>query len=220
MKTHLFAAAAVLALAACTQDPGASDTTPAPTTPTPSATKTATPEPTEEPTQTETEPEQPALPSAEPSVPYSPENKASQSENWPDISAQALPYAVNYGYNYVDIIYTWDGTGELSWYTDGWADQAVEEGSGLPIDVHSDNVLQIHVAGLRLPEPDEYDTSAFTLSQTETTGMTRLAVAGPFEGQHTVTIGAEARLPYSIEVTSQPNADGGTDAVLRVYFDE
>ncbi|MDP9832712.1 MULTISPECIES: AMIN-like domain-containing (lipo)protein [Trueperella] len=227
MKAHLIAAAALLTLAACSQPPAPENSA----SPTPEASTTASQSPTATAPAPATDTSHTAEPGggeeqsstlerAAPAGSYTAPDQSSQSSTWPDTSAQALPYAVNYGYNYVDVVYSWDGTGELSWYTPGWADEAFEEGSGLPIDVHSNNVLQIHVGGLRLPEPDEYDSSAFTLSQTLTEGMTRIAVSGAFEGQHTVTIGARTRMPYAVEVMNQPNAQGGTDAVLRVYFEE
>ncbi|QOR44916.1 AMIN-like domain-containing (lipo)protein [Trueperella pecoris] len=211
MKRHFIAMAALLPLAACTNLPTAqTESTPVAT---PMTTITAAPT---APATTDTPmPTAQTLPAEDRA--YTAADQPSQSAGWPAMSAQALPYAVEYEKDSIAVIYSWDGAGEMNWYTDGWADRAYEDGSGFPIDVHSDNVLQIWVNGIRYPEGQEVGVSAFTLSDTKTPGVTRIKVSAPFEGQHSLAIGGLARVPYRIETSTRPTAEG-SEAVLKVSF--
>lgn len=219
-KALIAALAATLALGACTSSSDDVDPTPNSTEVTTSET---TPEPTDdestEPTPTETpspdgdreggETEEPT-PTESPDREYTPATEASKSENWPDITAQALPAVVTNDGTSLTVEYDSDGTGELEWHADGWADKAYEDGSGFEIDLGTQRALQIWVSGIRYPQPDEEFAFA---DETGSDGpILSYDVSGPFEGMHSITIGADEDHDYAVEVSENPLA-------ITIYLD-
>lgn len=149
-------------------------------------------------------------PTESPNREYTPATEASKSENWPDISAQALPAAVTNDGTSLTVEYDSDGTGELEWHADGWADKAYEDGSGFEIDLGTQRALQIWVSGIRYPQPDEEFAFA---DETGSDGpILSYDVSGPFEGMHSITIGADEDHDYAVEVSENPLA-------ITIYLD-
>ncbi len=136
-------------------------------------------------------------------IDYVAADEPSQSDNWPDFRAQALPVSVSTEPGSITVEYDSDGTGDLEWYTDGWteASLAVEDGSGFPIDVGGERALQLFISGLRYPDIDE---SYPHLDDEPGGALTGYDVSGPFEGMHSITIGADHDMDYAIQVDKNP----------------
>ncbi|VEI14027.1 AMIN-like domain-containing (lipo)protein [Trueperella bialowiezensis] len=215
---RLFGLCAVVALtlSGCSNSSEEAESTPSATTASASASPTATPEPT--PTDEVTpspSPEEPALPDvsvAQRTGDYLKPNEPSQSPNWPHSLGQALPIAAAEGPGYFTIEYDASAGEMIDWYTDGWAEAelAVEEGSGLPIDVNGKRALQIFVSGIRYPEPTD---PQLIVNPEYPSGLTGSHVSGPFEGMHSIVIGADEDMPYRIETKEDP-------MTLTIFFDK
>ena len=192
-KKFISAIAVTLALGACTSS--SEEAEPTPDTTSAQSSEATTSAPT----------------SSVPDIEFTPANASSQSENWPDLSAQALAVAVDHGETSITVEYDSDGTGTLEWYTDGWVDTVYEDGSGFEIELGTERALQVWVSGVRYPEP----TEDFELL--EGSGGDGLilsySVSGPFEGMHSIAIGADADLDYAIEVSEEPLS-------ITIYVDE
>lgn len=209
-KKFISAIAVTLALGACTSS--SEEAEPTPDTTSAQSSEATTSAPTEDPGETQTsEPTTSAPTSSVPDIEFTPANASSQSENWPDLSAQALAVAVDHGETSITVEYDSDGTGTLEWYTDGWVDTVYEDGSGFEIELGTERALQVWVSGVRYPEPTE-DFELLEGSGGEGLILS-YSVSGPFEGMHSIAIGADADLDYAIEVSEEPLA-------ITIYVDE
>ena len=131
----------------------------------------------------------------------------SQSEGWPDIAAQALPVDARFGSHdgFERFVVQYDDPdGTLEWYTDGWVDQATQDGSGFAIDTNSERQLQIVVSGMRYPSETEETGEGITGFFPAEGILSGADIAGIFEGQHTITVGANADHPYRITTLNNP----------------
>lgn len=201
-KRFVVALGVIAMLGACsTSDENGSDEN-SPQTPA-VASDTTTAQATEEPTSTH---DAGSTPEADETndLAYTPATQPDESDGWPNLTAQALPVDVAKKDGTLTIIYDSDGTGELEWYTDGWTSQAFEDGSGFEIDLGTERVLQLWVSGIRYPEADE----PFPVLEgaVDRHPIEAYSVSGPFEGMHSITIGASSDMDYAIEVGKDPHS--------------
>lgn len=199
-NTRLISALALVALslAACSATPSDTDTAVA-------ATRT----PTTTPTQTASPSSVPVSPSATSDTDADTDFTSGmvESENWPSLDAQMVPVAtrigVHDGYDRVVVEYT-DAQAEPSWHSDGWADQALSSGRGDVIDVYGTRSLQIFVGGIAYPETTG-ELPNLTPEVPAGSFITGVDVEYGFEGQHGITIGADADHDYRISYLSNPS---------------
>lgn|GEM_PF-4427104 len=123
----------------------------------------------------------------------------SQSDDFPELTGNYLPTgaraAVDNGIERAIIQYA-AGTGDLEWHAQ-WVDEAIADGSGLPVEIQGSAILQITVSGVRYPDEGE-DMNlepAFPTTQV----IRDINVQAPFEGMHLIFIGLDAQSPYFID---------------------
>ncbi|MDY5584477.1 MAG: hypothetical protein SPG61_01610 [Arcanobacterium sp.] len=132
---------------------------------------------------------------------------ASRSDNWSNIDAQAKYQTHRIGthaeYDRVVVEYqNEDNTKQLSWASEGWADEVVEDGRGLPYDLDSKRALQIIVGGLRYTE--DGDPEIKDLSTPTGSALKKVIVSYPFEGYHLINIGRDSDAPYRVTLLENP----------------
>jgi hypothetical protein len=110
------------------------------------------------------------------------------------------------------VVFEVEGTG-----TPGWAVQYVDDptsqGSGEPIDVEGDAVLQVTLTGIGLPDDTgaEEWSGANPLSVADTETVTEVAFDSTFEGQTVAFVGTTAEVPFRVYLL-----EGPTRVVLEV----
>ncbi|MDO5025943.1 MAG: hypothetical protein Q4E03_05445 [Trueperella sp.] len=132
------------------------------------------------------------------------------TDNWLEYGSlrpQAVRTGVHDGYERVVVEY--DGAGKLGWKTTGWAAEARQPGSGFPIELGGKRALQIVISGVTYPEgvadaSGNANIPDLSADLTKGTQLTGIEVDQPFEGLHTVTLGANSGLKYRITSMSQP----------------
>jgi hypothetical protein len=104
------------------------------------------------------------------------------------------------------------GEGRPGWDV-RYVDEASSQGSGDPVEVAGDAVLQLTVTGAGYP----YDTGveefpiADTVSASDTVAVTEVAFDGTFEGTSVAFVGLQARAPFRVYLL-----EGPTRLVLEV----
>lgn len=90
------------------------------------------------------------------------------------------------------------GVGEVGWRVD-YVDDPVLDGSGIPVDLAGDHVLQVSAVGMAYPEPGDttYD-GLLLVDGGDLTGVTEVLRGVPFEGQVDVYVGTTDRTPFRV----------------------
>lgn len=210
MKKMLAAAMLVSLLAACTEASEDSPTT-LETTGSAGPVETGTPEPSGTPT---SEPEETSEPGETSEPATAPETvdvsdftvEPTSSDDFPELLGQYLPLEARVGgheeYDRVVVEYD-DGAGQLGWSA-SYEDAAIEDGSGLEVDMAGEQFLTITVSGVRYP------TEAEAADPFPITGLDQSAVIAdvhvdyPFEGMHMIFIGLDEQHPYRVQVFDSP----------------
>ncbi|MGY1711658.1 hypothetical protein ACI8AC_19345 [Geodermatophilus sp. SYSU D00758] len=97
------------------------------------------------------------------------------------------------------------GTGTPGWDV-RWVDQAASQGSGEPVEVAGDAVLQVTLTGVGYP----YDTGVEEwagpdpLPGSGTTVVTEVAWDATFEGTSVAFVGASAQVPFRVHALEGP----------------
>lgn len=130
----------------------------------------------------------------------------SNSDNWSSIDAQAKYQTHRIGsheeYDRVVVEYKNDSAGKLSWASEGWADEVIEDGRGLPYDLDSKRAIQIIVGGLSYTE--EGDPEIKELNVPADSAIKKVIVSYPFEGYHLINIGRDSDAPYRVTLLENP----------------
>lgn len=204
MKRIFVAAMMASLLAACTstEEPTATDSTttsPAETTPAETTRDDTT---SEEPSKTVDEESTPADTIDEADLATGP----TQSEDFPDLLGQFLPLEARVGghgnYDRVVVEYD-DGEGQLGWSA-SYEDEAIQDGSGFPIDMEGQRFLTIAVTGARYPDQDEAKDEIAVTGLDQATVVKDVEVDYPFEGMHMIFVGVDADHPYRVQVFHDP----------------
>ena len=110
------------------------------------------------------------------------------------------------------VVFEVDGTGTPGWDVQ-YVDQAASQGSGEPVDVAGDAVLQVTLTGAGYPYDtgvDEY-AGPDPLSVPDTQTVTEVAFDNTFEGQTVAFVGTQAQTPFRVYLLENP-----TRVVLEV----
>jgi hypothetical protein len=110
------------------------------------------------------------------------------------------------------VVFEVDGTGTPGWSVQ-YVDDPSSQGSGEPVDVEGDAVLQVVLTGVGYPYDtgvDEY-ASHDPLSAADTETVTEVVFDGTFEGQTEAFVGTAAEVPFRVYLL-----EGPTRVVLEV----
>ena len=95
-----------------------------------------------------------------------------------------------------------DGSeGVLNWSA-SYEDAAIQDGSGLELDMAGEKFLTVWVSGVRYPTEADGEITISGLDQSDIVADVRVDSA--FEGMHLVFIGVEEPVPYRVEVFDDP----------------
>lgn len=97
------------------------------------------------------------------------------------------------------------GTGEVGWRAEYVTDPALE-GSGAPVDLAGEFVLQVTVQGMAYPEAGDtaYEEGELLVDGGDLATVTEILRTVPFEGQLPVFIGTSAEAPFRVFRLSEP----------------
>jgi hypothetical protein len=110
------------------------------------------------------------------------------------------------------VVFEVDGTGTPGWSVQ-YVDDASSQGSGEPVDVEGDAVLQVVLTGVGYPYDtgvDEY-ANRDPVSAADTETVTEVVFDGTFEGQTVAFVGTSAEAPFRVYALDSP-----TRVVLEV----
>ncbi len=107
--------------------------------------------------------------------------------------------------DYDRVVFNLEGEGSPG-YSVRYAEQAVEDGSGLSLEVDGDAVLQVTLTGTRYPaEGETYEGGPGVFSPDRTEEVEQVKVLGTFEGQTQAFIGIDdADTPFRVFTLSEP----------------
>lgn len=200
-RTRTFTAAAAMllavALAGCGQQP-ADTAGPPPTTAdamtsepaTPSASPTAEPDDTDEPTMD--------VPFEEPGTVAEADPGAGTLLSVTDVRA-----ASHDTFDRVVFDLAGSGDGAPGWRVE-YVDEALDDGSGLPVDVTGDAVLQVRISGTGIPADtgvEEYGGDPVTLSGG---AVQEVVYRFVFEGYTTAFVGVDEQRPFRVFTLTNP----------------
>ena len=197
-----------------TTAPGTPPPTTAPGTP-PPTTAPGTPPPTTAPgTPPTAAPTPPSTPTSPPPGPgeilagFSAPGTVLTSEGWPgsggDLFAPTVRAGANEGFDRVVLDLT--GTGTPTWLA-RYTGAPVRDGSGLPMVIAGDSVLELVVTGMTYPEPGDpvYDGGDFGLDTHRLGGVYEVIRTTPFEGQLQLFVGVQGEpRPYRVFLLQDP----------------
>ena len=125
----------------------------------------------------------------------------------PSAGAQVTVTAVRIGAHegFDRVVFEFGGTGKPGWNV-RYVDSAVAQGSGKPVHVTGDAVLQLSFSGAGYPYATgvtEY-AGANPLAAAGTKAVTEMAFGGTFEGTTEAFIGARAKTPFRVYLLDSP----------------
>ncbi len=112
------------------------------------------------------------------------------------------------------VVFDLSGTGTPGWRVE-YVDAALDDGSGLPVDVHGDHVLQVRISGTGIPADtgvDEFSGGPLTF---DGDGVEQVVYRYTFEGYATAFIGTDDRTPFRVFTLTDP-----TRVVVDVEHDD
>ncbi|NLT30175.1 MAG: hypothetical protein GXX86_06915 [Propionibacterium sp.] len=198
----------VLGLAACTEDsPPQSPTTPTGVATEPTGPPTNPDGPDFEPKPDEdetTEPAEPTETEGEGTEGFDAETK--QTDGFPELTdTELLPTEVRIarqdGFDRVVVEFTGEGT---LGYRAQYADEAVEPGSGNPITVPGDHLLEVIITGTRIPNEGEDFAERGDVPANDATVVQGANFFPPYEGQSQLVIGTNGEAPFRVQELSDP----------------
>jgi hypothetical protein len=110
------------------------------------------------------------------------------------------------------VVFEVDGTGTPGWDV-RYVDEATSQGSGEPVDVDGEAILQVTLTGVGYPDDtgvDEY-AGPHRLSIPETETVTEVVLDSTFEGQTVAFVGTSSQAPFRVYLL-----EGPTRVVLEV----
>jgi hypothetical protein len=110
------------------------------------------------------------------------------------------------------VVFEVGGTGTPGWDV-RYVDEASSQGSGAPIDVEGDAILQVTLTGMGIPPDTGVDewSGPDPLSVRDTEVVTEVAFDGTFEGTTVAFVGTTDEVPFRVYSLSSP-----TRVVLEV----
>lgn len=101
--------------------------------------------------------------------------------------------------DYDRVVLDLSGTGEVGWLVQ-YAEAPAMDGSGFPVDLAGDHVLQVVAQGMASPEPGDtaYDRGSLLVDGGELLQVTEVLRGAPFEGQVQVFIGTQEQTPFRV----------------------
>jgi hypothetical protein len=110
------------------------------------------------------------------------------------------------------VVFEVEGTGTPGWSVQ-YVDEPTTQGSGEPVDVEGNAVLQVTLTGIGLPGDTGADewSGANPLSVADTDTVTEVVFDSTFEGQTVAFVGTTAEVPFRVYLL-----EGPTRVVLEV----
>lgn len=107
--------------------------------------------------------------------------------------------------DYDRVVLDLSGTGEVGWFVQ-YVQAPAMDGSGFPVDLAGDHVLQVVAQGMAIPEPGDtaYDPGSLLIDGGELSQVTEVLRGAPFEGQVQVFIGTEEQAPFRVFRLADP----------------
>ncbi|MDY5126577.1 hypothetical protein SC377_00235 [Actinotignum sp. SLA_B059] len=130
----------------------------------------------------------------------------SQSPNYPKLTENsAVPTAVRVaGHEGWDrVVVEYDSDADLEWFS-FFGDEAIQDGSGRPLDIPGKRFLTLSISGVTYPEDPSQaaDLSVPNLGGAKV--VQGVHVEHAFEGMHQVHIGLDKDRPYRVQVLESP----------------
>lgn len=138
------------------------------------------------------------------SPPITSEDYPQYGENTGDVLLQDIRFGSHDGYERV--VLEFSGSGELGYFAN-YVEEAVEDGSGFPIDVSAAAVLDIHVSGVMTPISDDGELLEFLNDpQTPPAGsiIAEVIPRAPFEGMSQYVIGLDQERDVRAYLLQEP----------------
>jgi hypothetical protein len=133
------------------------------------------------------------------------DDRDQEPEGLPNLWLTDVRVGVHDGFDRV--VFELDGDGTIGWFTTS-DDQASEQGSGAPIDVAGDAVIDVALRGILIPPDRPTGTVAFEEDRVAAPAgaqvLTEVVVGIIFEGQQQVVIGLDEQVPYRIARFDDP----------------
>lgn len=107
--------------------------------------------------------------------------------------------------DYDRVVLDLSGTGEVGWIV-RYVEEPALDGSGTPVDLAGDVVLQVVAQGMAYPEEGDtaYDPGLLLVDGGELEQVTEVLRGAPFEGQVQVFVGTEGEAPFRVFRLSAP----------------
>ncbi|MDE1654127.1 hypothetical protein PWJ82_02630 [Actinotignum schaalii] len=130
----------------------------------------------------------------------------SQSPNYPKLTENsAVPTAVRVaGHEGWDrVVVEYDSDADLEWFS-FFGDEAIQDGSGRPLDIPGKRFLTLSISGVTYPEDPAQaaDLSVPNLGGAKV--IQGVHVEHAFEGMHQIHIGLDKDRPYRVQVLESP----------------
>lgn len=130
----------------------------------------------------------------------------SRSPNYPKLTENsAVPTAVRVaGHEGWDrVVVEYDSDADLEWFS-FFGDEAIQDGSGRPLDIPGKRFLTLSISGVTYPEDPSQaaDLSVPNLGGAKV--VQGVHVEHAFEGMHQVHIGLDKDRPYRVQVLESP----------------
>lgn len=104
------------------------------------------------------------------------------------------------------VVFEIAGEGEVGWRMD-YVDQAIEPGTGDPVEVAGDAILEVMLTGVAPPPDLPEDIEIWDVDRLEgleQSAITEVVNSVIFEGRHTFFVGVDEVLPFAVERLSDP----------------
>lgn len=197
-RTRTFTAAAAvllaLALAGCGEQPADDAGSPPATSEAPTESPTGPEEPSAEPTDSD----EPAT-----GVPFDDPGTIAEAEP----GAGALLTVTNVraaSHDSFDrVVFDLGGTGTPGWRVE-YVDEALDDGSGLPVEVDGDAVLQVRISGTGVPMDTGVEEFAGGTVELGGDSVEEVVYRFVFEGYTTAFVGADERHPFRVFTLENP----------------
>ncbi|QAY71576.1 AMIN-like domain-containing (lipo)protein [Xylanimonas protaetiae] len=210
-RTRAFTAAGALALtlalAGCA---GSGDEPPASPGPsTPAASEASSPTPTATPGDEATTPaptgtaDDPSADDPSADVPFADPTTVSEAEPADGAMLTVTDVrAASHG-TFDRVVFDLGGTGTPGWRVE-YVDQALDDGSGLPVDVDGDEVLQVRISGTGIPADTGVTEFSGATVDLDGESVEEVVYRFVFEGYTTAFVGTDDRTPFRVFTLDNP----------------
>ncbi|ACZ31309.1 conserved hypothetical protein [Xylanimonas cellulosilytica DSM 15894] len=101
------------------------------------------------------------------------------------------------------VVFDLEGTGTPGWRVE-YVDEALDDGSGLPVEVDGDGVLQVRISGTGMPMDTGVDEFSGGTVELDGESVEEVVYRFVFEGYSTAFVGTDDRAPFRVFTLENP----------------